>query len=171
MMTTLTTTLFIILTIAAAMDILYRKIPNVLTLPAVIFGLVYHTYLAGFDGFLFSAGGTFLGLGILLIFYLPGMMGAGDVKLMAAVGSILGPAGVFQAFLFTAMAGGIYAIIALAVKGKLVQFLKRIFFSLKLSVLTRKLTLLPEEGKSLPVLCYGLAIGAGTMVSLFLRIP
>ena len=67
-----------------------------------------------------------------------GMMGAGDVKLMGAVGSILGPSGVFQAFLFTAIIGGVYAIIVMAAKGQLMHFLKRIVLSLKLSLLTRK---------------------------------
>ncbi len=163
--------LLILLTIAAITDIMYRKIPNALTLPAVIIGLVYHAYLTGVDGFLFSTGGVFLGIGSLFLFYLLGMMGAGDVKLMGAVGSILGPAGVFQAFLFTAIAGGVYAIIALAVNGQLMQFLKRFVFSLKLSFLTRKLTLLPNENKSSPILCYGIAIGAGTVISLFIQVP
>ena len=126
--------------IAATTDILYRKIPNAVTIPTVIFGLVFHTYLSGIDGFLFSAGGTFLGIGLLLIFYLMGMMGAGDVKLMGAVGSILGPSGVFQAFLFTAIIGGVYAIIVMAAKGQLMDFLKRIILSLKLSLLTRRPT-------------------------------
>jgi prepilin peptidase CpaA len=167
-MTILTIILFLILAIAATTDILYRKIPNAVTIPTVIFGLVFHTYLSGINGFLFSAGGTFLGLGLLLIFYIMGMMGAGDVKLMGAIGSILGPSGVFKAFLFTAIAGGVYAIIVMAAKGQLMPFLKRIVLSLKLSLLTRKPTLLPSEGKASTVLCYGIAIGVGTMLSLLL---
>lgn len=167
-MTILTIMLFIILAVAVVTDILYRKIPNAVTLPAVIFGLVCHTYLSGLDGFLFSAGGLFLGIGPLLVFYLMGMMGAGDVKLMGAVGSILGPAGVFQAFLFTAIIGGVYAIIVMAAKGQLMDFLKRIILSLKLSLLTRRPQLLPAESKASSILCYGIAIGAGTVLSLFI---
>lgn len=165
-MTPLTIMLFIILAIAMVTDILYRKIPNAVTIPAVIFGLVFHTYLNGLDGFLFSAGGTFLGIGVLLFFYLAGMMGAGDVKLMGAVGSILGPAGVFQAFLFTAVIGGIYAMIMMAFKGELMPFLKRLFFSLKLSLVTGKPNILRSDGKASTILCYGIAIGVGTVLSL-----
>ena len=163
----MTSTLCVILTIAAAIDLQYRRIPNALTLPAIICGLIYHSYLSGLDGFLFSSGGTLLGLGLLLLFYILGMMGAGDVKLMSAVGSILGPAGVFKAFLFTAIAGGIYAVIVLARDGQLIGFLRRMVMSLKLSIMTRVPTLLPNENKKSPVLCYGIAIAIGTSLSLF----
>ncbi len=57
-----------------------------------------------------STGGLFLGVAFLLPVYLIGGMGAGDVKLMGAVGSILGPQGVFIAFLYSAIAGGLYAL-------------------------------------------------------------
>jgi prepilin peptidase CpaA len=113
-----------------------------------------------------SSEGLFLGMAFLIVFYFMGMMGAGDVKLLGAVGSILGPAGVFKAFLFTAIVGGIYALIVLAYHGQLVGFMKRIALSLKLSLLTRGPTLLPNEGKASPILCYGIAIAIGTSLSL-----
>lgn len=160
-------TLIIILTIAAATDLQYRKIPNAVTIPAMLYGLICHTYLSGLNGFLLSAGGTVLGLGLLLFFYINSMMGAGDVKLMGAVGSILGPSGVFRAFLFTAMVGGVYALIVFALKGQLIRFLKRIVLSLELTLMIRRLTLVPDEDKASPVLCYGIAIGVGTSFSLF----
>jgi prepilin peptidase CpaA len=156
----------ITLTIAVATDVLYRKIPNVLTFSVIIFGILYHILLNGFDGFLFSFGGVLLGLGLLLPFYLFGMMGAGDVKLMGAVGSILGTAGVFKAFLCTAIIGGIYAMIVLAIKGQLFDFMKRFAYSAKLSLLTGKPTLIPGEGKASPILCYGIAIALGTSLSM-----
>ena len=117
----------------------------------------------------FSTLGIVTGIGLLFVFYLFGMMGAGDVKLMGAVGSFLGPAGVFQAFLFTALAGGIYAVAVLAVKGQLLRFVKRMVRSLYLSLAQRRPVLLPEEGQALPVLCYGVAIAAGTVTSLFVK--
>jgi len=161
--------LLVALVVASVTDLLYRKINNWLTLPCMLFGLISHSYVNGFDGFLFSLGGTVVGLGLLMFFYLFGMMGAGDVKLMGAVGSFLGPSGVFQAFLFTALAGGIYAVAVLAVKGQLLCFVKRMVLSLYLSIAQRKPALLPEERTELPVLCYGVAIAAGTVTSLFVK--
>jgi len=160
--------LLIILLIAVLTDLSQRRIPNLLTFPAMLLGMLVHSYNSSLDGLLFSTGGLALGLGLLLVFYLFGMMGAGDVKLMAAVGSFLGPMGVFQAFLFTAMSGGIYAVAVLLLKGQLWRFLKRIGLSLYLSIAQRKPAMLPDDGaKELPVLCYGLAIAFGTTVSMF----
>ena len=95
-----------------------------------------------------------------------GMMGAGDVKLMGAVGSILGPAGVFKAFLFTAIVGGIYSLVVLAYHGQLFDFMKRFALSAKLSLMTRVPALLPSEHKESPILCYGIAIAIGTSLSM-----
>ena len=73
-----------------------------------------------------------------------GKMGAGDVKLMGAVGSILGPAGVFNAFLFTAIVGGIYAIIILLYKGRFADSMNRMWQALKLTYLTQS-PIAPEK--------------------------
>ena len=157
--------LLTILTIASICDAKYRKIPNMLSLSTIAAGFAYHSWLSGFQGFFFSLGGTFLGMGFLILFYLAGKMGAGDVKLMGAVGSILGPAGVFNAFLFTAIVGGIYAIILLLYKGRFAESMNRIWQALKLTVLTRSPTA-PDEKKTGPVLCYGIAIAIGTSLSM-----
>ena len=94
-----------------------------------------------------------------------GKMGAGDVKLMGAVGSILGPAGVFNAFLFTAIVGGIYAIIILLMRGGFADSMNRLWQALKLTFLTHSPTA-PDEKKTGPVLCYGIAIAIGTSLSM-----
>jgi len=170
-MTFITTVLLIILAWTVVADLRYRKIPNLLTLPAMLFGIAYHSCLTGLAGFGFSTGGLAVGVGLLFAFYLAGMMGAGDVKLMGAVGSLLGPSGVFQAFLFTAFAGGVYAVIVLALKGRLTGFIDRMLRSLSLSIAHRKPMLLADEeqGPS-PVLCYGVAVAVGTVASLFFKI-
>jgi len=169
-MSSIKAVLLIVLLVATLTDLSQRRIPNLLTYPAMLMGALVNSYQSGVDGLLFGMGGVALGLGLLLIFHLLGMMGAGDVKLMGAVGSFLGPMGVFQAFLFTALAGGVYAVIVLALKGQLIRFLKRLWQSLYLSIVQRKPMLLPDEGaKELPVLCYGVAIAVGTTVSMFYR--
>jgi len=156
-----------ILAIAVATDILYGKIHNVLTIPAMACGLMYHVYVKGFEGFLFSFEGLLIGFGVLIFFYAFGMMGAGDVKLMAAIGSFLGPAGVFNAFLFTAFSGGVYALIVLALHGRLINFLKHIFYTFKIFLMRGGLELQQNERKPTPKLCYGIAIAVGTTLSIF----
>jgi len=137
----------------------------------MIIGLTFFSLTSGLAGFFYSMGGLFLGLALLIVFYLVGGMGAGDVKLMAAVGSLLGPQGVFQAFIGTALVGGIYALLILAAKGYLMDTLKRFGLMLKTFFMTKKFIYIPptREEKA-PLLCYGVAISLGTMSSIFYRI-
>ena len=153
--------------VAAAVDIRSRRIPNWLTYAAMLLGIGHHTLSNGLHGFFFGAGGLFLGLAFLIIFYLSGGMGAGDVKLMGAVGAILGPKGVFVAFVFTAIVGGIYAIILLLVRFRLVGTAVRLntmFGSLEHGAgLAASST---HGNENVPVLKYGLAIAIGVSLSI-----
>ena len=79
----------------------------------MIAALILYSFAAGIDGFFFSLKGIAVGIGVLLIPYLLGGMGAGDAKLMGAVGGFLGAKGVFGAFLLTAAIGGIYALLTI----------------------------------------------------------
>lgn len=97
-----------------------RRIPNQLILTGIVAGLLLHTVLPGGNGFLAawpggvgpwqSLRGLAIGAAAMLPFYRMGVMGAGDVKLMAAVGAILGPADVVPAVLGTFFAGGAVAL-------------------------------------------------------------
>ncbi len=102
-----------ILLSSAFTDLKSQKIPNYLTLSGMIAALTLYSFAAGFDGFLFSLKGIAVGIGVMLIPYLLGGMGAGDAKLMGAVGGFLGAKGVLGAFLLTAVIGGIYALLTI----------------------------------------------------------
>lgn len=156
------------LAVAAAIDLRSQRIPNLLTFGAAGAALLYHGLTQGLDGLLFGLAGLGLGLAVMLPPYLLGVMGGGDVKLMAAMGAWLGAFGVLQAFLFTAIFGGLYA---LAVLLRHTQALRRIWASLWASfsifVATRQIGLTrPRIAEKLPRLCYGLAIAAGTLSSM-----
>ncbi len=97
---------------AAITDLLRRTIPNSLTLPALCCGCLY-LWLSGSgtEGFVFSVMGTFLGG---LLFWLPyrkGMVGGGDLKLMAALGAWIGPKAILSVFLYATVAGGLMAVV------------------------------------------------------------
>ena len=162
--------LAIVLLIGAAWDLRFHKIPNCLTFPAAGLALAYHIALKGFGGLLFSLEGIAVGIAILLPFYLFGGMGAGDAKLLGAVGGLLGPKGVFTAFLFTAMVGGIYALVLLAYHGILKKTILRYRIMLKTFLLTTHFIYVPPTARERkPKLWYGLAIALGTFLSLGLR--
>jgi prepilin peptidase CpaA len=67
-----------------------RKIPNWLTVPSLVLALVFHLFFDGWAGLKFTAAGFALGFGLLLVLWLVGSGGAGDVKLMGALGAWLG---------------------------------------------------------------------------------
>lgn len=155
-----------VLLTGAAWDLRFHKIPNWLTFPAASLAIVYHTAMNGFGGFLFSLEGIAVGIAILLPFYLLGGMGAGDAKLLGAVGGVLGPKGVFLAFLFTALVGGIYALVLLAYHGFLKKAFLRYRIMVKTFLLTRNFIYIPAPpGERKPKLWYGLAIALGTFLS------
>jgi prepilin peptidase CpaA len=102
--------LIIILTFATREDLLNHRIPNVLVVLGLGIGILVQTSVRGWDGASFSLLGALVGLGGLLPFYLLRAMGAGDVKLMAAVGSFLGPMAAGLAVALTLIVGALLAI-------------------------------------------------------------
>jgi prepilin peptidase CpaA len=105
---------------AAVYDVRYRRIPNWLTVAGVLVGLALNAFLdQGRSGLLVS---SLLGLAIALVVYFVlyalRAMGAGDVKLMAAVGAIVGWPDWFGIFIITAILGGIMALILVAARGR-----------------------------------------------------
>jgi len=98
-------------TVAAVVDLRTRRVPNALTMAIASVGLVLAASGAGRVGLAAAAAGCLVGLLVLLPGHLLGRTGGGDVKLMGAFGTLLGPAGILAAFLFTAIAGGVLALI------------------------------------------------------------
>ena len=97
--------------IAAAIDLRTRRVPNPLTASLTASGLVFAA--AGISGLSVSASiiGCVLGLALMLPGHLFGATGAGDVKLFAAAGALIGPAPIVTAFFYTALAGGLLALV------------------------------------------------------------
>jgi prepilin peptidase CpaA len=157
---------------AAIIDLRFQKIPNLLTYPTMAVALVSHFVTNGLDGLLFSAGGLALGIAVFILPFLMGGMGAGDAKLMGAVGAMLGPRDVFIAFLFTAIVGGVYALIILVINLQHSRgFIARQVTTLKTFVFTGCFIPIPgPEDEKKPRLCYGVAIAVGTFLYMFLEL-
>jgi prepilin peptidase CpaA len=160
--------LSVILIVSAVIDLRTQKIPNLITYPTMVIALIYHTTFLGGSGLLFSFSGLCVGTGLLLLPYLMGGMGAGDAKLMGAVGGIIGVKGVFYAFLCAAIVGGIYALVLLLIHRDFINFFKKQITILWTFILTRKYVPDPiQNAQNRPRLCYGLAIALGTGLYIF----
>jgi prepilin peptidase CpaA len=96
--------------LATAEDLYRRRISNVTSAAAFALGLGTQTWLHGLRGAGNSLAGTLVGFVVFLIFFLLGGMGAGDVKLMAGFGAVLGWSQTWVAALMTAIVGGLFAL-------------------------------------------------------------
>lgn len=104
--------------VAAITDVWKFKVHNLLTIPLLLSGLVFHGITGGWAGLTGSALGSLSGFAILIAFYVLGGMGAGDVKLMAALGAWLGPLPIVCLFVVSALAAGIYALALILLYGQ-----------------------------------------------------
>lgn len=116
----------LILGLAAGIDYRTHRIPNWLTGTAFVSGILFNTIVLGWAGLKLSLIGGLVGFGLLFVFYAIGAMGAGDVKLMAAAGAWTGGAAAFQAFLWTAVIGGVVALALMAAGGQFLDQLRQI---------------------------------------------
>ena len=157
--------------IGAAFDVKSRKIPNLLTGPSLLFGLGLHLALGGWHSLLSSLAAALICGAVFLVFYLAGGMGAGDVKLITAVGCIAGLSNSAYLLVLTALAGGVMAIGLALMRGRLKQTLFNVGAIAnhhKESGLTPHPELHVRNANTLR-LPYGLAIAAGCAITLYLQ--
>jgi prepilin peptidase CpaA len=159
--------LLIVLVIALAIDMRIYKIPNLITYPAMIISLLIHAAQNGVNGFLFSLLGLGAGLGIFFLPFALGFMGAGDVKLMGAVGAAIGVRGVINACVFTSIAGGVLALVLLLAHNRSLKFVGSYAAALNASIGERRVITVPSaEQERKPKVYYALAIAVGTMYTI-----
>ena len=151
---------------AAITDVRESRIPNWVTFSLAGFGIGVQCWEHGWGGLLFSLEGLMVGLACLLFFYVMGGMGAGDVKLLGAIGAILGPGQVLYVFAFTAILGGFYSVALLSNQGGVGYACERVRHFLATLQFTRTL---PggndSEAPTAPKLRYALVLGLGTMMT------
>lgn len=155
----LTTLTVAVAGLAAACDVRTRKIPNWLTFSAILLGLLVNIAGGGLSGLMAAVLGTGAGIGLLLIPFAMGGMGAGDVKILAAVGALNGASFAFRAFMYGALAGGFMA-------GVLIMVNWSARFSSRKSPLEKASIRRAHLRATLP---YGVAIFAGTVAAYALR--
>jgi prepilin peptidase CpaA len=114
---------------AAVYDVRYRRIPNWLTVSGVLSGIAMNSFLyEGWPGLRLSLGGFAVAFGVYVALYALRAMGAGDVKLMAAVGALVGWRNWFGIFVCSALVGGVMAMILMIRIGRVKKTLWNVAF-------------------------------------------
>jgi prepilin peptidase CpaA len=158
--------LAMMVSIAGFQDLRFQRIPNLITYPTIVAALLFHSVIDGFSGFLFSLGGLSVGLGIGIVPYIMGGVGAGDAKLIGAIGASVGAKALIIVILFSALAGGAYIIV--------LAFTRWRYFGCIIGGVVRSLWILATTGQffsfsdsdseqyNKPKLYYGIPIALGT---------
>jgi prepilin peptidase CpaA len=160
---------------AAGYDVPFRRIPNWLTAGGAVLGIAMNTFLyQGWPGLRLSLTGMIVAFAGYFLLYLLRAMGAGDVKLMAAIGSMVGWQDWVGIFIITALVGGLASMILALLRGRMLRTLWNVGFIFTEMKSGRAAYLAREEldvrsGKALG-LPHGAIIAAGTVIFLGLSV-
>lgn len=167
----ITVVALIVAFVACVTDVKNRRIPNALTFGAAAAAMLFHVAISGFSGLQTSVGGWLLGTALFLPFFALGGMGAGDVKLLAAIGAWLGPLEAFWVAIYASMAGGVMALAVALGKGYLTTAIRNVrsLVTYWFLVGPRPLPDLTLDHGNAPRLAYAVPIFTGAVVAVWLR--
>ena len=165
--------LFVALTAVAGClhDLWNRRIPNYLTFGSAVLAVVYAGLTSGWPGVGAGVAGWILGVALFLPFFALRGMGAGDVKLLAALGAWVGPVELLTLTFYTAIVGGVMALIVVIWKRRLAET----FGNVGLLLCTwrvggvKPVTELSLDNKNSARLAYGVPIAIGALLTIWLR--
>lgn len=149
-------------------DIASRRIPNWLVGAGLIAGLGISSLIPNGIGPGSSLLGALTGFAVILPLYLLRAMGAGDVKLMAAVGAFLGPLPALGAALLTSVAGGVLSVTVALWSRSLCRVLDNLRLMGMAALIGRSSGLAIRDVQTTGRLPYALAIAVGTGLQLWL---
>ncbi len=112
---------------ACVTDFRSRRIPNLLTFGASAAAVVFWAVTAGLSGAGWSVAGWAVGCAVFMPWFLLGGMGAGDVKLLAALGAWAGPSAAVWMALYAGIAGGVFAIVVSLTRGYLGEMFRNLW--------------------------------------------
>ncbi len=149
-------------------DVRYRRIPNAFVLAALLGGLSINFLFNGLSGALSSLGGCAVGFGLMIVLHIFGAMGAGDVKLFAAIGAVVGASLVLPTFFVVILTGGLLAVVSMLRARRVVVTMQRvlmIFVGLLPGWRLPRFAVPADKRLTIP---YGVAITLGSLISLAL---
>jgi prepilin peptidase CpaA len=149
-------------------DVRYRRIPNTFVLATLATGVIVNAAGNGLSGALASLGGCLLAFTLMFILHVFGAMGAGDVKLFAAIGSVLGASLVLPTFFVVVLTGGLLGVVTMFRSGQARATLQNILMLLVGLLPGWKMPRLAVPADRRKTIPYGVAITFGSLISLFL---
>ncbi len=151
-------TVALLLAVAVVFDLRFRIIPNWVCASILLLGFAVQGATAGLAGLLAAALGMLLALGLFVPGYAAGWMGAGDAKLMAAIGALLGPMATLNAVIFTVLVGGAFGLFHFVARRAVMvtPWLLRFYA--------------PDPASSKVFFPYALAIAAGSVCAYFFTV-
>jgi prepilin peptidase CpaA len=152
-------------------DVRYRRIPNVFVLATLVTGLAVNVAAHGFDGALSSLGGCAMAFTLMFILHVFGAMGAGDVKLFAAVGSVLGASLVVQTFFVVVLTGGLLGVVTMFRSGAVRSTFHNMLMLLVGLLPGWKMPRIAVPADRRKTIPYGVAITFGSLISLVIFRP
>ena len=161
---TKTITMIVILALALYYDVKEQKIKNFITIPAAVTGIAINLTERGLEGVFLSLQGWIVPVLALMVFYAIKVMGAGDIKLFAALGAIMGLKFVIYSFIYTVYIGAVIAFFLLVRRN---QFKKRLMYLgsyFRNCFLTGKLYPYSTAGERESKFIFTLALVPGTLL-------
>src|SRR5215216_3940584 len=147
-------------------DVRYRRIPNLFVLATLITGFILNLSLFGLSGCLNSLSGCVFAFILMFILHVFGAMGAGDVKLFAAVGSLIGAHLVLPTFLVVLLTGGALALLLMLHTGAVRATMQRVLQILVGLLPGWELPRFSVPSDRKHTIPYGVAITFGSLISL-----
>jgi prepilin peptidase CpaA len=152
--------------IIAYYDVRYRRIPNAFVLATLVGGLAINAIFSGLPGIRASVAGCVLAFAMMFMLHVFGAMGAGDVKLFAAIGAVTGAQLVVPTFFVVVLTGGLLAVVSIIRSGMVRTTMHRvlqIFVGLLPGWQMPKFTVPADRRYTIP---YGVAITLGSIISI-----
>jgi prepilin peptidase CpaA len=146
-------------------DVRYRRIPNAFVLATLVSGVAVNGIFRGLPGLYASFGGCALAFGLMFMLHVFGAMGAGDVKLFAAIGAVTGAHLVLPTFLVVVLTGGVLAMVSIIRSGRVTTTMNRVL-QILVGLLPGwnlpKFAVPADRSHTIP---YGVAITIGSIIS------
>ena len=150
------------------MDVRYRRIPNKTVLTILLCGIAVNAFFGSWQGIFASLIGLAMAFGLMLTLHILGTMGAGDVKLFAAIGAVIGSSLVLKTFLIVAVTGGVLALCKMVYERRAAATMFRVgqvFVGLLPGQTVPRLSIPADPTYTLP---YAVPIVVGSVISFFL---